>query len=212
MTAKQSNIIVVSVLGTAFFILVGLAVAFRSPPKEPKWKRNPAYAKDGTLQNRERAISTNEAKERSLAVPSTTPDSLDETENPANLMVRAERLIRGNRPADAAEIMNKLMRDFSNSHETGVVKGLVRLLRQEGATPYAGPVTSCTVSEANRLKEQLGNMEDIARNYPTTSREKRDALDNIFGHGTFSNPALNLEDLLNCLSRLEASRQKAVGR
>ncbi len=148
----------------------------------------------------------NPAKEQAKA----TPNAPAVTEDSVKLLARAEELIRGNQMSDAAEILNRILRDASNSKEAGIVKGLVRLLKQEGSTPYTGSVTSCTVNEVSQVKEQLESMEDIAKNYQTTSREKREALDAIFGYGTFSNPVLNLEGLFNATRRMEASRQKAI--
>jgi Flp pilus assembly protein TadD len=143
-----------------------------------------------------------------------TPSVIPTTaKGPASSLVLAEQLIRERRSADAAEVLNRLLRDFPNSHEAEVVKGLVLVHREEAnATPYTGVVESCTAEELDKLKEQLDSMETIARNYPRASKEKREAADHIFGAKAFSRPSLSLEDVLNCLTALKASRDKALGR
>lgn len=84
------------------------------------------------------------------------------------------------------------------------------MARQKGATPYEGSVSSCTQSDMQSLKKSFDSMELIAKNYYSAPADKRQAIDAIFGPGTFSSPNLSLDGLLNVMRQMEAARQKVI--
>jgi hypothetical protein len=68
-----------------------------------------------------------------------------------------------------------------------------------------------SLEEAARLQGLRDSYDTIARNYKTTSTDKREALDTIFGPATFTSYGFDLESVLNACIRMEASRKKALG-
>lgn len=134
----------------------------------------------------------------------------EQAESNSGLLAQSERALRNNNVPEAARLMTVIVHDFQGSHAASIIMPLIRIARQEGAEPYRGSITSCSVADAQSIKNSFNSMETIARNYNSTSREKREALDAIFGPGAFSTAKLNLEQALRCLTHLELSRQKAL--
>ena len=125
-------------------------------------------------------------------------------------MASAEAEMRQGDLSAMTDTLNRIIHDYSQSHEAQTVFSLVRMVRQQGSTPYVDSISSCTLSDAQSIKKTYDSMESIVEQYPSVSSDKRAALDAIFGPATFSSPDLTLDGLLSAERQLEAARQKAL--
>lgn len=151
------------------------------------------------------------SKQDSIVSPHpASPTVVQSSANPWTLMSKAEIEIRNGNIGQATDTLNTILHEFPQSHEAQTVIGLIRMARQKGDTAYEGSVSSCTQSDVQSLKKSFDSMEQIAKNYYSAPADKRQAIDTIFGPGTFSSPNLSLDGLLNALRQMQAGVRKAV--
>jgi hypothetical protein len=131
-------------------------------------------------------------------------------ETPAKMLSRAEAALRQGDDATTLLAFNYLLDKFPGSHEASTVAALVKFVRQQGTTPYAGTATMCTAADVQSIKTSFDSMDSIAKSYHTAPADKRQAIDTLFGPATFSDPDLSLDGLLNAMRQMQAARQKAV--
>ena len=101
--------------------------------------------------------------------------------------------------------MNQILNDFPQSKQAGTVIAVKNILSEKDKKKSAG----FTIDEATRFKDTMNSYEVIKKNYGTVPKEKREALDNIFGRGLFTQE-ITIETTLLALKNLEDSRQKAL--
>jgi hypothetical protein len=127
-------------------------------------------------------------------------------ESPWQIMSDAESALRVSDFASATIRLNSIVEQFPQSHEAGTLRTLTSMLRDK----EPGKTGSLTVEEIVHVKKMIDAFETIARGYQSAPVEKRQAIDTIFGPGTFDVPNRSLEGVLNATIQMEAARRKAL--
>jgi len=189
--SKKPNVDALATIAVSVVVLAVIVIAFSLLSEKPK----PAPLAP---------------KQDHIVSPQPPPKPVQTEVNPWTLMTKAETEIRNGDADQVAYELNTILSDFPQSHEAQTVIGLILLARQKGITPYEGNVSSCTQADLQSLKKSFDSMQLIAKSYYSAPADKRQAIDTIFGPGTFSSPDLSLDGLLNAMRQLDAARQKAI--
>ena len=130
---------------------------------------------------------------------------LEDEEKVKSVYKSAEANFKANKLEKATENLNQILNDFPQSKQAGTVIAVKNILSEKDKKKSAG----FTIDEATRFKDTMNSYEVIKKNYGTVPKEKREALDNIFGRGLFTQE-ITIETTLLALKNLEDSRQKAL--
>ena len=130
---------------------------------------------------------------------------LDREAKAKGLLAAAEIALRKADFSKSVELLNEIAIQFPGTAQARTISGLTKFLKEKDVDK-SGPLS---VDEGRRLKKMRDNLEDLARNYHSTTPEKHEALDSIFGPATFI-PPFDLESTLDALTRLAEAREKAI--
>lgn len=134
----------------------------------------------------------------------TSPEASVVRDSPEQLLRDTDVAMRSGQFSRAAELMNHIVSDYPDSRQARTVHALSEFVRTK-QSQRGGPLTA---TETQKIRSSMDAFDQIRINYRTTTREKRRALENIFGADTFRSSDGSIESFSNSAANL----QDALGR